>query len=237
LASGIPRRRLAEPVSSNDTTLPQFRRRRIPLTFGRCLVHRRDRTSESRDDWSVAVRHRTTEGDVGRKVHEEHGGAGSSGPSCHESHKPMKLKNGLEIHGGSCFRPKVTDADVYIGFDGGMSLGNAFPFDNGTEILFKISDGHAPRRVGEFKKLVTWTIAQLKAGKKVHAGCIGGHGRTGTFLAAIVAELDGEADPIAYVRTHYCSRAIETTEQVRFLVAHYGAARAEPRADTEGHVE
>jgi protein-tyrosine phosphatase len=56
-----------------------------------------------------------------------------------------------------------------------------------------------PDKPDEFKKLVAWTRKQLEAGLKVHCGCMGGHGRTGTFLAALSSDF-GEKDAISHVR-------------------------------------
>lgn len=149
---------------------------------------------------------------------------------CYEKHQPLKLPNSeLVIYGGSCSNPVVHDADVYIGFDSSMQFSKRhWPWKKGTEFLFKINDQCAPSDPVEFKKMVDWTIKQLKSGLKVHCGCIGGHGRTGTFFAAIVAEF-GEKDAINYVQKHYCHKAVESSAQVKFLVEHYGVEKAEPR--------
>ena len=72
----------------------------------------------------------------------------------------------------------------------------------------------APANVTRFKKLVTWLCNQLQDGKTVHVGCIGGHGRTGTVISAIVAELLEEKDAIQWVRKHYCKKAVESKAQV-----------------------
>jgi hypothetical protein len=81
----------------------------------------------------------------------------------------------------------------------------------------------------EFKKLIAWLDEQLSSGLKVHVGCVGGHGRTGTVLSALVAariargvEIAVDGDVIGYVRTNYCKKAVETAAQVEFLVQHYG---------------
>jgi hypothetical protein len=52
-----------------------------------------------------------------------------------------------------------------------------------------------------------------------------GHGRTGTFLAALVATM-GENDAINYVRTNYCQKAVESRVQVDFLAKHFGVKSA-----------
>ncbi|MEU6174251.1 protein phosphatase [Streptantibioticus parmotrematis] len=57
---------------------------------------------------------------------------------------------------------------------------------------------------------------------RVEVACGGGQGRTGTALACL-AILDGvpPADAVAYVRSHYSSRAVETPWQRRY-VARFG---------------
>lgn len=149
-----------------------------------------------------------------------------SGESCYHGHKPLKLPGtDLVIYGGSCISPAVTDADVYIGFDSGMKMtARSYPWKQGTEFLFRIRDMAAPDNPAEFTKLVKWVRKQLEDGKKVHVGCIGGHGRTGTFLAALVADF-GETDAITYVRQHYCQKVVESTEQVNFLHEHFGVKK------------
>lgn len=55
---------------------------------------------------------------------------------------------------------------------------------------------------------------------RVEIGCIGGHGRTGTMLAIMVMMDEPgltHEQAIQYVRHHYCSQAIETVEQEKWL--------------------
>jgi hypothetical protein len=48
--------------------------------------------------------------------------------------------------------------------------------------------------------------------------CVGGHGRTGTAIACIMATCGWEsADAIAWVRANYCPRAIETRQQEEYV--------------------
>jgi hypothetical protein len=149
--------------------------------------------------------------------------------ACHVTHPVLKFGK-LEIHGGSCNSPKVKGCDVYIGFDSGMQMTMAsMPWKRETkghveEVYYHVADMTAPRHPKEFKALVEWTLEQMKAGKKVHAGCIGGHGRTGTFFAALAAtqtEVPVE-DAIQFVRDNYCAKAVECDDQIKFLKKHFG---------------
>ena len=142
---------------------------------------------------------------------------------CFETHPALKIGE-YEVFGGSCIDPIVKDADIYIGFDSGMRMTNAsYPWNKKREeVLFYIADGTAPSQAEEFKKMIVWVSEQIVAGKKVHAGCIGGHGRTGTFLAALVTHMTGIEDSITYVRENYCKKAVESSSQVDFLHKHYG---------------
>jgi len=161
--------------------------------------------------------------DDGKKGKKKSDHGHGSGERCYHKHPALKLPGTeLVIYGGSCSSPAVHDADVYIGFDHGMKLtARSWPWRKGDEVLFEITDMSAPKHPADFRALVTWTKIQLEAGRKVHAGCIGGHGRTGTFFAAIVSEF-GEKDAIAYVRKHYCDKAVESGAQIAFLKEHFG---------------
>jgi hypothetical protein len=61
-------------------------------------------------------------------------------------------------------------------------------------------------------------LARAEAGERVELGCLGAHGRTGTALAALAVLQGVPADEaVAWVRDHYCARAVETPEQERFV--------------------
>jgi protein-tyrosine phosphatase len=61
---------------------------------------------------------------------------------------------------------------------------------------------------------------RAQRGERVELGCLGGHGRTGTALSSL-AVLAGVApgDAVAWVRSSYCDRAVETPEQAAFVAA------------------
>lgn len=148
---------------------------------------------------------------------------------CYHKHPPLKLPGtDLLIYGGSCNSPVIKDASIYIGFQSGMPVQEKhYPWDGKASILHPIRDTHAPDDPEDFKTLVLWTKGMLEKGFKIHCGCIGGHGRTGTFFAALCSEF-GEKDAIHYVRENYCPKVVESVEQVKFLGKHYGVKEAKP---------
>lgn len=65
-------------------------------------------------------------------------------------------------------------------------------------------------------------IPRLQEGQKLLAFCAGSHGRTGVFLASLIAMLETAEetpDPIAAVRERHCVKAVETAAQVRAVFA------------------
>lgn len=157
-------------------------------------------------------------------------------PRCHTTHKPIKLGNG-EILGAACGSPR-DGYDIYIGFDYGMKFTHQpFPWDQKddpvVEFQYHITDMCAPKSPKEFKKMINWCADQLDDGKKIHIGCIGGHGRTGTFLAALVSlYADLTDDPIKWVRKNHCAKAVESKSQIKFLVKHFGCKTAKPTKES-----
>lgn len=62
----------------------------------------------------------------------------------------------------------------------------------------------------------------LSDGASLMVFCIAGHGRTGTFLASLIAILEDEEvtpDPIAAVRERHCERAVESVAQGEAIFA------------------
>jgi len=75
-----------------------------------------------------------------------------------------------------------------------------------------------PKGFREF--LIQHVIPELDKGTRILVYCEGGHGRTGTFLAALIALLESDVhDPIAEVRNRYCQNAVETLEQAEAIFA------------------
>lgn len=168
------------------------------------------------------------------------GGKFTYAPRCYESHKPLTLGKGL-VYGGSCSYPMIKTCDVYVGLDGWMKFQKPrYPWHKTSsmgpiEIPFTITDMQAPSDPEEFKNMIAWLAEQLAAGKSVHVGCMGGHGRTGTVLAALVKVVTGEVDAITWVRTHYCKKAVESKAQVNFLHKYFGITKVPGSKGNSGH--
>lgn len=78
--------------------------------------------------------------------------------------------------------------------------------------------GGVPDNWGEILK--TQIIPQLEAGRRILAFCAGSHGRTGTFLASLIALLEPTTrDPIAAARKRHCEQAVETRAQAQGIFA------------------
>jgi protein-tyrosine phosphatase len=59
---------------------------------------------------------------------------------------------------------------------------------------------------------------RAKKGELVEVACYGGLGRTGTVLSCLAVRAGVHyPDAVAWVREHYDPRAVETTEQDRFV--------------------
>lgn len=154
---------------------------------------------------------------------------------CYESHTGMKIGNGM-LYGGNASSP-IVSADVYVSLQVGSSCSKiSDPWEKQTtiEVHYSIVDRGIPNNLDRFKKMIDWLCNQLQEGKTVHVGCIGGHGRTGLVLSAIVRKMLDEKDAIKYVRKNYCSKAVESKTQVDFLVKHYDVVATLP---SKGDVE
>lgn len=66
-----------------------------------------------------------------------------------------------------------------------------------------------------FANLVGNLVALVEEGKRVEVACLGGHGRTGTVIAAVIAKVErlSAKDAIDGLRKRYCSKAVESYTQ------------------------
>lgn len=142
------------------------------------------------------------------------------GTPCYKSHPVYKIGD-YKIMGGSCTNT-YPDVDVFIGLDHNTKMGKRhFPWNAGTDVYFFIPDMGVPKHIQAFRNLIKWTALQLKDGKSVFVGCIGGHGRTGLFLAALTTYMIGDKNSITTVRDKYCKKAVESNTQVEWLNKHF----------------
>jgi hypothetical protein len=156
---------------------------------------------------------------------------------CYETHPKLALGGGTVI-GGNCTNHMAHRANVYVALDSG----HAHPtFDEDMLktggpvcIYYPIVNMKAPNRPDKFMALIDFLEAELLQGAVVHIGCIGGHGRTGLVIAALVARLGVSDDPIGWVRENYCHRAIESKVQEGFLAVHFGAKLPVDKPKTGG---
>src|SRR5262245_3589735 len=101
--------------------------------------------------------------------------------ACYETHPQLDVGGGCVISGGNSTDPVVKDADLYVGFQQPMFTASAH------DIAFPIEDFWAPKDAEGFRTVVVRVSNFLQPGRRVHAGCTAGHGRTGLFLSALVA--------------------------------------------------
>ena len=151
---------------------------------------------------------------------------------CYEDHPQLPIVVGDKtyvITGGSCTSGNTKGHDVFVGLDHGMKMtARQFPWEEGVEIFYPITDMGVPENLPNFKKLIEYLSDSLRAGLKVYVGCIGGHGRTGLVFSALVAHMTKMKDATTYVRKNYCERAVESTKQVDWLAKHFGVKKVKP---------
>ena len=139
---------------------------------------------------------------------------------CHDGSKPIVI-GGLEFWPASWRKiidevlGKVDRALTFVSVD--ASIWDSF---KGRLEFFPLMDCGGIPEGGIFgKNVLDPLIDWAKKGERVPFFCMGGHGRTGTVLACLVAKLMPEVeDPIRWVRKHYCKDAIESVEQVKYIL-------------------
>jgi protein-tyrosine phosphatase len=63
-------------------------------------------------------------------------------------------------------------------------------------------------------------LDRARRGEVVEIGCLGGHGRTGTALACLAVLAGTPADDaVAWVRSTYCDKAVETDAQEQLVAS------------------
>lgn len=169
--------------------------------------------------------------DTGKSTNGKGGWKGFSSytatPKCAHSHPLLTIGDEkLQIQGGSAYSPQGK-WDVEIMLCGGAKTPDLMLPWGPTFVRLPIIDQSVPSDRDTFDKLIDWTIEQMKAEKRVHVGCIGGHGRTGLFLAVLVHRITGQADATQWLRDNYCKKAVESKAQVNWLHKHYGIEKVD----------
>lgn len=146
------------------------------------------------------------------------------GQRCHETHPDLKIGGGTLVGGNCRDHKRHSNVALYVALDSSQRHPDFDPKQPPAHcVYYPIQNMKVPGNPAKFHDLVNLIISTLAQGKKVHVGCIGGHGRTGLVIAAVVAKLGIDHDAIGWTRENYCKNAIETKAQENFVVVHFGA--------------
>lgn len=154
------------------------------------------------------------------------GSTGFRNGACHETHPPLHIGGGVLLGGNCRDHQRHQNVNLYVALDSGMQ--HPF-FEAGDDwhtapscVYYPIQNMGVPKNPDKFIALVHMIAEALSQGATVHVGCIGGHGRTGLALSAVVAFVGASDDPIQWVRENYCRKAVESVAQEGFLATHFG---------------
>jgi len=149
------------------------------------------------------------------------------------------MSNHYFLASARCDRPAWNDTTIYEKPDFGIYLDDTW-FNHTTNIagcgvFVPTFKNNLPTIIIEwpdastinqriFKWLVNKAIEHFKQGEVVDIGCIGGHGRTGTLLAAILGRVENLQPQTAIEEIHkrYCPYAIETIGQFQMVYQSLG---------------
>lgn len=122
---------------------------------------------------------------------------------------------------------------LYSGWVSGLSnftstTGLDVPWTNGKKAApwpmayLEWHDYGVPESFDTTITVLEWTWQQILDGKRVETGCLGGHGRTGTFLALLLVKQGVKpGTACTQVWDEYCEEAIESKSQVELIVRVY----------------
>jgi hypothetical protein len=97
-------------------------------------------------------------------------------------------------------------------------LGRYFPRNKGLPLVIDWPDyGAPPFRYGFTRSVHKHCVKQ--GIKEVVVYCVGGHGRTGTYLSSLLIEVQGLSytDAVNFVRGAHCKKAVESKAQEAWL--------------------
>lgn len=160
---------------------------------------------------------------------------------CRHWRQPFELEDGLVVFASSWWdRPDRAKYSSPPGFSGQPDIGFYLDSSWGAStilvsagfvppyvkrksadpkiILHPWRDWGTPENPRELRSALKWLLREARRGSIIDIGCMGGHGRTGTALAALLV-LQGldSGTAIRRVRIDYCDEAIESKAQTRFI--------------------
>lgn len=127
----------------------------------------------------------------------------------------VQLPDGTRIWASGCFVRGANERAPDFGLYAYEGWQPTWPAD-----FIEWPDFGLPNDVGKASELIKQAYERARAGQTVEVGCLGGHGRTGTIISCM-AILAGVAPKgaVAWTRSHYCEKAVETTEQEQWVEA------------------
>lgn len=155
--------------------------------------------------------------------------------SCKHDREAFKLEDNLSIF-ASAWRDVKYAADQNV-FDVGVYMYDSWQVgvtvtaglnvpwsghDVAKQVILDWPDFNIPDKDVPMVEIVKWMLAQMGEGVRFETGCMGGHGRTGTMLACLLAA-QGVAPGTALkrVRAEHCDKAIENQKQGEYVATFY----------------
>lgn len=138
----------------------------------------------------------------------------------HDGSRPVQVGRYSIFPGGSHHMRSISH---FWGFDLIVPLDKSYREvipRSSIPVIPGIIEDFQPPSAGYKMFLQDTIIPELQGDGKVLVFCLGGHGRTGTVLAGLVALLEPDVvDPVDEIRNRYCDRAVETREQAEWIFA------------------
>ena len=152
-----------------------------------------------------------------------HWDEGVGEPGCaDEAHEHQRFD--VHLHRDVVVLPDGTEV-VAVSFDAADPYTRATPPDHGLYLDARWQppwphdhvgwpDFGVPTDTAAFVASLERVLDRARRGERVEVGCLGGHGRTGTAIAALAVLAGHPADDaVAWTRARYCAHAVETPEQ------------------------
>jgi len=208
---------LRQPKKNEKTCTPCKDRK----TCARCHIKFNDPKFNTKCNHNLHEQYTTGGASKSKKVKTYAGGFSK----CRHYHRPVKLPGGFIVHASSMNNKRkkedgLPDWGLYA--DWGWK-----PYWRAEHIDWQ-DFGIPFDDVIAFEQILV-AIEKIQKGEDVEVGCIGGHGRTGTIIAAMRVILGEDANTaILTTRKEYCSHAIETAEQEWWIEWVESAVRGTP---------